>query len=156
MQGKRNAVTNDHAAIAHIGRDRYRTELQAGGHSLLADEPGSVGGENTGPSPYDLLAAALGACTVMTLRMYADRKQWPLEGVTVRVTHQKRHTTDCVDCETKATQMDEFSRELWLQGALDEQQQVRLLEIANRCPVHRSLEGEVKVRTKLLATDEAG
>ncbi len=146
--------TEQNAVIAHIGRDRFRTELRAAGHTLLADEPESVGGENAGPSPYDLLAAALGACTVMTLRMYADQKQWPLEEVAARITHRKIHAADCADCETQAGKVDEFQRELSLRGVLDATQRERLLEIANRCPVHRTLESEIKIRTRLAEQKE--
>lgn len=147
------ALTEQNAITAHIGRARFRTELQVAGHTLLADEPESVGGENAGPSPYDLLSAALGACTAMTLRMYADQKQWPLEDVTVQVTHEKIHATDCADCDSTAGKVDEFQRTLRVRGKLDEQQRARLLEIANRCPVHRTLEGEIKVRTRLTEND---
>lgn len=155
-EAKPATLSEQNAVIAHIdGGGHFRTELQAAGHTLLADEPESAGGENAGPSPYDLLGAALGACTVMTLRMYADQKQWPLEAATARVTHRKVHADDCAGCESTTGKIDEFSRELRLQGALDDTQRARLLEIANRCPVHRTLEGEIKVHTELVAGEAA-
>ena len=121
-----------------------RTEMLANGFGLVADEPLSVGGTNSGPTPYDYLAAALGACTSMTLRMYADRKKWPLEAVTVKVRHQKVHAEDSQGDAAggKARKLDRFERVIALNGSLDDEQRARLLEIANRCPVHRTLEAE--------------
>ncbi len=139
----------DNRIVAHIGQDHYLTEILANGHALLSDEPRAVGGTNAGPTPYDLLVAGLGACTAMTLRMYADHKQWPLETVTVRLLHRKVHVEDC-DCETDATgKIDLIERELDVTGALDDAQRQRLAEIADRCPVHRTLEGEIVVKTSL-------
>ena len=135
--------------IAKTGATGYTTEINAGGHSLIADEPLSVGGGNQGPSPYGLLSAALGACTSMTLRMYADRKGWPLESVEVRLTHQKIHAQDCTACETQDGKIDQIERDLRLTGPLDESQKQRLLEIADRCPVHRTLHSEISVVTRL-------
>ena len=128
-----------------------RTEMLANGFGLVADEPLSVGGTNSGPTPYDYLAAALGACTSMTLRMYADRKKWPLEAVTVKVRHQKVHAEDSKnDAEGgKARKLDHFERVIALEGDLDDEQRARLLEIANRCPVHRTLEADVRVESRL-------
>lgn len=137
--------------VASIQRDRYRTELYAGAHALVADEPRDVGGTDSGPSPYGYLCAALGACTTITLRMYADRKQWPLEGVRVRLTHDKIHASDCAECETKQGKIDRFTRSIELQGALSAEQRQRLLEIADKCPVHRTLESEVRIETSLQA-----
>lgn len=137
--------------VASIQRDRYRTELYAGAHALVADEPRDVGGTDSGPSPYGYLCAALGACTAITLRMYADRKQWPLEGVRVRLTHDKIHASDCAECETKQGKIDRFTRSIELQGALSAEQHQRLLEIADKCPVHRTLESEVRIETSLQA-----
>lgn len=135
------------AALTWIGG--FRTELVAGGHALIADEPASVGGTGAGPSPYDLLSAALAACTSMTLKMYASHKKLDLESATVRVRHGKIHAADCEDCESGEGRIDQFERELLLVGDLSEQQRQRLLEIADRCPVHRTLHTEVKVRTSL-------
>lgn len=126
-----------------------RTEIMANGFPMVADEPTSVGGTNLGPTPYDLLTAALGACTSMTLRMYADRKSWPLEAVTVDLMYQKIHARDCERCETGEGKIDHIQREIALEGDLDDDQKKRLLEIADRCPVHRTLRGEIHVDTRL-------
>ncbi len=135
--------------VVQTGAVKYVTDIMANGHPLTADEPEEVGGGNRGPSPYELLAASLGACTSMTLRMYADRKKWPLEAVTVRLTHQKIHGKDCRACETQNARIDQFEREIELLGPLDEAQKQRLLEIADKCPVHRTLHSEVIVNTRL-------
>ena len=118
------------------------------GHHLLADEPASVGGGDLGPGPYDLLSAGLGACTAMTIRMYARRKDWPLDHVSVDVEHGKIHAEDCADCETKDGKIDRFVRRIRLEGTLDAAQRARLMEIADRCPVHRTLESEISIVTE--------
>ena len=123
--------------------------IRAGHHRLLADEPVALGGNDAGPSPYDLLLAALGACTSMTLRLYASQKQWPLEAIEVRLTHDKIHASDCAECETREGRIDRIERDIRITGALDETQRQRLLEIANRCPVHRTLHSEVIIPTRL-------
>ena len=135
--------------IVRAGPTGLAQEVLAGKHRLIADEPEELGGTDTGPTPYGLLLASLGACTSMTLRMYADRKGWPLEGVTVRLRHDKVHAKDCADCEAKDGHIDEIQRVVRVEGPLDEEQRERLLEIANKCPVHRTLESEIKVRTRL-------
>ena len=140
---------SDNRIIARTGPTGFRTELMANGHALIADEPVAVGGTNAGPSPYNLLAAALASCTSMTLRMYADRKGWPLREVTTLVTHSKVHAKDCAECEDREGRIDHLHRILDLQGPLDEAQRQRLREIADRCPVHRTLEGDVLVETEL-------
>jgi len=133
----------------YTGKEGYTTEVMSEGHIQLADEPLSVGGSDRGPTPYGYLLAALGSCTSMTLRMYADRKEWPLEGVTVSLKHSKVHAQDCADCETTVGKIDVIERQLELEGPLDETQKQRLLEITDRCPVHRTLHGEISVRTSL-------
>jgi len=138
---------------ARIGTDRFRTELMAAGHALVADEPRSMGGTDQGPSPYDLLNAALGACTAMTLRMYADRKEWPLEEVLVRLEHGKVHAEDDDRaCRTGdgdgPAKIDRIVREIVLTGDLSAEQRERLVEIAGRCPVHRTLEQGVLTETR--------
>jgi len=127
-----------------------RQDIEAGGHHLVSDEPLDLGGTDAGPTPYDLLVAALGSCTAITLQMYARHKGWPLEGVEVRLTHGKIHARDCADCETKEGRIDRIERGIVLQGALDDAQRARLLEIADRCPVHRTLTSEIKISTRLL------
>ncbi len=131
------------------GPEGYTTEVITGRHSFVADEPKSVGGKDLGPTPYDYLLTSLGACTSMTLRMYADRKQWDLQEVTVHLDHNKIHAQDCADCETKEGKIDVLSRELEIKGDLSEEQVNRLMEIADRCPVHRTLHSEIQVETSL-------
>jgi len=126
-------------------------DIRIGRHQLWSDEPVAAGGTDQGPTPYELLAAALGACTSMTLRMYARAKGWPLQRVITTVRHEKIHAQDCADCETKEGRIDRMEREIVLEGPLDEAQKNRLLEIAERCPVHRTFEREVKVVTRLKA-----
>lgn len=117
-------------------------------HLLRADEPADAGGADLGPSPYQFLAAGLGACTSMTIRMYARRKDWPLEHVSVDVIHDRRHADDCADCPDKAAKIDVFHREIRLTGPLDTEQRARLMEIADRCPVHRTLTGTIRIETE--------
>ena len=124
-------------------------EITAGAHRLRSDEPTSVGGTDTGATPYDLLLAALGSCTSMTIAMYARRKKWPLERVTVRLRHSRIHAEDCAACETQNAQLTVIDREIALEGSLDEDQRARLLAIANRCPVHLTLSARMDIRTTL-------
>ena len=135
--------------VSERGTGTFAVSIQAGRHSLVGDEPLDVGGDDTGPSPYELLLAALGECTVMTLRMYARQKQWPLENTHITLKHRKRHAADCAECETREGKVDEIERRITLVGALDEAQRARLLEMADRCPVHRTLHSEVRVVTVL-------
>jgi len=139
----------DDGVVARTFIDGFRTEVVAGGHALLADEPLSVGGTDTGPSPYDLLSAALATCTTMTLKMYASLKKIDLRSVTVAVSHGKVHAEDCAACEGSAGKIDELQRTLALDGELTKEQRQRMLEIADRCPVHKTLHGEITVRTTL-------
>ncbi|OOL32707.1 osmotically inducible protein C [Rhodococcus rhodochrous] len=140
--------------VSGNGATRFGQRITLGRHLITADEPTPVG-DDTGPSPYDLLLASLGACTSMTLRMYADRKQWPLENVTVSLRHSRIHAADCADCETRTGRLDKIERVIHLAGDLDEQQRQRLLDIADRCPVHRTLHSEIVVDTTLAAGDPA-
>ena len=130
---------------ARIGRTGYRVEIEASGHSLVSDEPVEVGGTNAGATPYDLVLAALGACTAMTLRMYADRKGWPLEHVRVVLTHDRDHASDC-EHEGRCERIDAV---IELKGELSDEQRSRLLEIADRCPVHKTLAGELHLESRL-------
>ena len=141
--------TGEYETAARTPVGGFRTEVVAGGHALVADEPAAVGGTGAGPSPYDLLSAALAACTSMTLKMYASHKKLALESATVRVRHGKIHAADCRDCESTEGRIDRFERELLLVGNLTDEQRNRMLEIADRCPVHRTLHSEVEVRTAL-------
>jgi uncharacterized OsmC-like protein/pimeloyl-ACP methyl ester carboxylesterase len=127
----------------------YTNRVAARGHVWLADEPPSAGALDAGPTPYELLLAGLGACTSMTLRMYADRKGWPLERVSVHLRHAKVHASECATCPSGEGTVDRIEREVELVGALDDAQRARLLEISNRCPVHRTLEGEKEILTRL-------
>ena len=135
--------------VARIGETGFRTEIMANGLSLVADEPVSAGGTNMGPTPYDYLVAGLGACTAMTLRMYADHKQWPLKEVVVSLSHKKIHARDCQACETDQVMVDRIERDVEVKGPLDASQSKRLMEIADRCPVHRTLESKVSIHTTL-------
>ena len=128
----------------------FAQQITAGEHHLMCDEPESVGGTDIGPGPYDLLLAALGSCTSGTIALYARRKQWSLEAVRVRLRHAKVHATDCGDCETKPVKLDRIERDIELVGALDDAQRERLLEIANKCPVHRTLTSEIDIQTRLV------
>ena len=126
----------------------FAQEIHAGPHRIDADEPASAGGTDTGPSPYDLLLAALGACTSMTVAMYARRKAWPLEEVTVHLRHSKIHAADCAECETKEGMLDRIERDIHFAGSLTDEQRSKLLEIANKCPVHRTLTSEIDIATR--------
>jgi len=133
--------------VRETGGGKFQQEIVSGPHRLIADEPVAVGGLDSGPSPYNYLLAALGACTAMTLRLYADHKKLPLERVSVRLTHNKIHATDCENCETKVGMLDRIDRNITLEGPLDAEQRKRLIEIADKCPVHRTLESEIDTRT---------
>lgn len=137
-------------SVAETGVGKFQAEVVSGAHRFVADEPADQGGLDTGPSPYDLLSAALGACTSMTLRLYAEHKKIALERVTVHVRHGKVHAEDCEDCgEGREGKIDQFERELILEGDLEEETRDRLAEIAGRCPVHKTLEAEAVVVTRL-------
>ena len=133
--------------VRETRQGRFQQEIAVGPHRFLADEPVEVGGLGSGPGPYDLVLAGLGACTAMTLRLYAERKALPLEEVTVVLSHAKIHAADCEACETKEGMIDRIERAIALRGQLDEDQRRRLLEIADKCPVHRTLTSEVDIRT---------
>jgi putative redox protein len=128
----------------------FAQQISVGPHRLAGDEPTSVGGTDLGPSPYDLLLAALGSCTSMTVAMYARRKQWPLEAVTVQLRHSRIHAADCEACEAKEGFLDHIQRDVQITGSLSEEQRARLLDIANKCPVHRTLASEIHVQTRLV------
>ena len=125
----------------------FQNLVATGPHRLLADEPVAVGGLDSGPGPYDLLLAGLGACTSMTIRLYADFKKIPLDNVSVRLSHGKIHAKDCETCDTKVTTVDHIERIVSLEGALDDEQRKRLMEIADKCPVHKTLESKIEIVT---------
>lgn len=138
--------------VAEAEKDGFTEFLFDGRHGLFADEPVHLGGRDTGPSPYDLLLMSLGACTAMTLRLYARRKAWPLERVLVRLRHRKIHAEDCATCETEKGFVDSIERRIELLGPLTTEQRHRLLEIADMCPIHRTLLSEVTIDTALAET----
>ena len=133
--------------VRETGGGKFQQEIMSGPHRFLADEPVKAGGLDSGPGPYDLLLASLGACTSMTLRLYAENKKLPLQRVSVRLTHNKIHAEDCLNCETKEGMIDRIDRNITLEGALSADERKRLLEIADKCPVHRTLESEIEIRT---------
>lgn len=143
------AAANDGTVhVTERGTGAFAVAISAGRHTWLGDEPATAGGDDLGPSPYDMLTAALGACTAMTLRMYARQKQWPLANVRVVLKHAKIHAADCASCETRDGKIDRIERVIDLAGPLDDQQRQRLMEIADKCPIHRTLHSEVEVITR--------
>lgn len=138
---------SERVTVTETGQGKFQQEIRAGRHSLIADEPQAQGGLDTGPTPYDLVLAGLGACTSMTLRLYADHKGLPLERVSVALKHSRIHAADCETCETKEGKVDRIERVLTLTGELDADHRKRLLEIADKCPVHRTLMSEIDIRT---------
>lgn len=142
-------VESGTVVVTETREGKFTQEIRAGAHHMRADEPAAAGGNDSGPSPYDLLLAGLGACTSMTIRMYSDLRQLPLERVSVKLRHDKVHAQDCAECETREGKIDRIEREIELTGALDEAQRAKLLEIANKCPVHRTLHSEVWIATRL-------
>lgn len=127
---------------------KFQQAVTIGPHRLIADEPVAAGGQDTGPGPYDFLLTGLGACTSMTMRLYADRKSLPLDRVTVTLRHSKIHAMDCEECETREGMLDQIEREISIEGALDAEQRGKLMEIADKCPVHRTLHSEIRIVTK--------
>ena len=126
----------------------FTQEIVVGPHQLVADEPKGMGGDDEGPTPYDLLLAALGSCTSMTVTLYARRKSWPLQGVTARLRHSRIHATDCAECETKEGKIDRIELDIEFAGPLSDEQRSKLMEIAKKCPVHRTLTSETNIRIR--------
>jgi uncharacterized OsmC-like protein len=143
-------ATRPRAVVVRGRAAGFAQEVEAPPHRFAADEPGSDGGTDTGPSPYDLLLAALGTCTSMTVGLYARGKSWPLDEVTVTLWHSRIHVADCESCETKPALLDHIDREIELVGRLSEEQRARLLDIANKCPVHRTLTSSIIIRSRLV------
>lgn len=142
-------LITDMQAVVSTGEQGYTTLIRVGDHNLIADEPESAGGNNLGPTPYDLLVSALGACTSITLRMYADRKKWSLEEVRVHLDHSKTYAQDSTNVNNQSSKIDLIERQVELIGNLDQEQRQRLLEIADKCPVHKTLHNQIEVRTSL-------
>jgi putative redox protein len=136
-----------HVVVRETRNSKFQQTVSIGPHQMLADEPAAAGGEDTGPGPYDFVLAGLGACTSMTMRLYADRKSLPLQRVTVTLKHSKIHAEDCAECETKAGMLDQIERLITMEGALDAEQRRKLMEIADKCPVHRTLTSEIHIVT---------
>jgi len=133
--------------VASTGAGPFDQIMLDGRHTLRADEPVAAGGSDGGPGPYELLLMALGSCTSMTINLYATRKKWPLEQVAVRLQHSRVHAEDCVDCESPKAMIDRIDKSVELIGSLDEAQRARLLQIADQCPVHRTLTSKIEIRT---------
>ena len=144
-----NKQAGQGVVIVRGAADGFAQEIVAGSHHFRTDEPAAVGGTDSGPTPYDLLLAALGSCTSMTVAMYARRKKWPLERVTVYLRHSRVHAEDCVSCENQDAKLTVIERDIQLDGPLDEDQRARLLTIADRCPVHLTLTSKMEIRTRL-------
>ena len=145
-------ATQSEKQTAHVvvrgGADSFQQEIIAGKHHLVADEPVNVGGGDAGPDPYDYLLASLGVCTSMTVGFYARRNNWPLDKVTVSLWHSRIHASDCEDCETKDGMLDRFEVEMELTGSLTSEQHAKLMEVAAKCPVHRTLTSEINIRLR--------
>jgi putative redox protein len=144
LQGRTLGAT---VVVSSTGNGAFEQMLLNGRHTLLADEPKAVGGNDVGPGPYEFLLMSLGSCTSMTLQMYAGRKKWPLAQVVVRLRHARVYAEDCADCEKPTARIDRIEREIEVIGPLDAEQRSRLLEIANQCPVHRTLSSKIDIKT---------
>jgi putative redox protein len=147
-QESHTASTEGTVTVTETGQGTFTRQITAGRHELIADEPVPVG-DDAGPTPYDLLLGALGTCTSMTVRMYANRKGWPLEDIRVTLRHKRIHAKDCEDCETSKGFIDHIDIDIELAGNLDDAQRERLLQIAERCPVHQTLTSEINIATTL-------
>ncbi len=144
-------LSTKHQVIASLDKeDGFTTSMKVGNHFMIADEPTSYGGNDFGPSPYELVSAGLSACTAMTIQMYAKRKDWDLKNVEVHTSYSKSHAEDTQDCENDSAKIDTFNREIKLEGILDEKQIKRILQIADKCPVHKTLHSDIQVITKLI------
>ena len=151
VQALQASIAPGSILIISTGNGTFEQIMLDGRHALTADEPVSAGGGDAGPGPYELLLMALGSCTSMTVRLYAARKKWPLEQVIVRLRHQKVHAEDCAECEDKNVLLDRIDLDLNFVGPLDEVQRARLREIADKCPVHRTLTSKIEIRTTMSA-----
>ena len=147
---RQDTLESDLVEVSETGIGKFTQRIRVGKHVLSADEPTDIGGDDRGPGPFDLVLAGLGACTTMTVRMYADRKSIPLDHVSVQLSRRKINAEDCADCVTEDGEVEEITRDIRLKGDLDDATRTRLLEIANKCPVHRTLSGEIKIRSSLV------
>lgn len=141
-------LESEHQVVANTGSEGFTTHIKSGNHYFIADEPIELGGSNYGPTPYEYISAALAACTSMTLQMYARRKKWNLGNVETHVSHSRTHAEDCSNCDKEGSKIDTFKRHITIEGTLDETQRKRLLQIADRCPVHRTLTSHIAVKTE--------
>lgn len=146
---KKEALKTDKQVVARLGEIGYTTEMKAGQHSLIADEDEAHGGDDFGPSPYEYLSAGLGACTAITIQMYARRKNWPLEEVKVHLSYGRDYQKDCEECEDDTKRIEAFERHIELKGDLSQEQVDRIMIIADKCPVHKTLSKEVQIKTEL-------
>lgn len=133
----------------HLGQENYKTIMTAGNHELIADEPEHVGGKDEGPDPYDYLLMSLGSCSVITMKMYADRKEWPVEDIFIETRYYKAHAEDCKDCDDPKARIDKIEKEITVKGELTEEQVQRLLEISEKCPVHKTLLNNVEIQSNI-------
>ena len=131
----------------HLGSENYKTVMTAGNHELISDEPEKVGGKDLGPDPYDYLLMSLGSCSVITMRMYAERKEWPVEDIYIELRHFKDHAEDCEDCDDPKARIDKIEKEIIIKGDLSDDQIERLLEISKKCPVHRTLLNDIEIKS---------
>lgn len=153
IDSKHKEPKTKHQVVASLDvEDGFTTQMKVGDHFMVADEPTDVGGNNFGPSPYELVSAGLSACTAMTVQMYAKRKGWQIDSIEVHTSYDRSYAVDCEDCEADSAKIDTFHREIKLTANLDEKQRKRILEIADKCPVHKTLHSETQVITKLVGS----
>ena len=139
----------------HIGKENYETVMTSGNHENISDEPESAGGKDKGPDPYDYLLMSLGSCTAITMRMYANRKEWPVENIYIELRHHKSHSDDCEDCDDPKAKIDKIEKEIIVEGDLSQKQLDRLLEISKKCPVHKTLLNKVETESTIEGKGEA-
>lgn len=129
----------------HLGEQKFKTIMTAGNHELIADEPEHIGGNDEGPDPYDYLLMALGSCSLITMKMYADRKNWPVEDIYIEMRHYKDHAKDCEDSKDPKAKIDKIDKDIFVKGDLTQEQLDRLKEISNKCPVHKTLLSDIEI-----------
>ncbi|MCC5940187.1 MAG: OsmC family protein [Balneolaceae bacterium] len=143
------AASNKKIIHIHLGPDNYKTVMTAGKHELISDEPKNIGGSDEGPDPYDYLLMSLGSCTVITVRMYAERKGWKIEDIFMEMRHSKDYAEDCKDCDDPKAKIDVIEKEIIIKGDLSDEQLERLLEISKKCPVHKTLQGDLELKSTI-------